>query len=369
LQYRRFGSTELPISCFSLGTMRCLESPEIYYRTVAAALERGINHLETAPSYGHSEEYLGLAFGRGIPRFDLYITTKLLPTVGNVEAELQAILGRLGTDYLDCVAIHGINRPEHLTKAIEQVVPALQQAQQRGIVGHIGFSTHGNLELVLAAIQTGLFAFVNLHYYYFFQRLAPAIAAAAARDMGIFIISPGDKGGQLFTPPATLVELCWPFSPLALTYRWLLQDRRVTTLSVGAARPEELEAPLAVATGALSAEETATLDKLARHLQRSLDMDLCSQCQACLPCPEDIAIPEILRLRNLAVAYDLVDYGQYRYRMLENAGHWFPGQRGNHCTDCGDCLPRCPQQLNIPNLLADAHNRLHSGEGRRLWDN
>jgi uncharacterized protein len=349
--------------------MRCLESPEMYYCTVAAALERGINHLETAPSYGHSEEYLGLALGRGIPRSDVYITTKLLPTVEDVTAELQAIMGRLGTEYVDCIAIHGINRPEHLNRAIEHLVPALQQAQQRGLVGHIGFSTHGDLALVLAAIQTGLFAFVNLHYYYFFQRLAPAIAAAQSQDMGIFIISPGDKGGQLFHPPAKLLELCQPFSPLALTYRWLLQDERVTTLSVGEANPEELAGPLAVAAGPLSTEETSTLDKLFQHLQKSLDTDLCSQCHECLPCPEDIAIPEILRLRNLAVAYDLVDYGQYRYRMLENAGHWFPGQRGNHCTECGDCLPRCPQQLNIPGLLADAHDRLQSGEGRRLWDN
>ncbi len=35
-----------------------------------------------------------------------------------------------------------------------------------------------------------------------------------------------------------------------------------------------------------------------------------------------INIPEVLRLRNLAVAYEMTDFGQYRYRMLENAGHW-----------------------------------------------
>jgi uncharacterized protein len=363
------GRTELPISCFSLGTMRCLESPEVYYRTVVAALERGVNHLETAPSYGPSEEYLGQALGRGLARADLYITSKLLPTIENVEQELQAILDRLRTSYLDCIAIHGINRPEHLTEAIERLVPALQQAQARGLVRHIGFSTHGDLDLVTRAIKTGLFSFVNLHYYYFSQRLAPAIELAQAQDMGVFIISPGDKGGQLFRPSAKLLELCQPYSPLALTYRWLLQDQRVTTLSVGAARPEELMEPLAIEAGPLDEQEAATLARLTQYLQDALGADLCGQCQACLPCPEDIAIPEILRLRNLAVAYDMTSYGQYRYRMLENAGHWFPGQRGNRCTDCGDCLPRCPQALNIPQLLGDTHDRLHTGEGRRLWDN
>ncbi|MEO0928982.1 MAG: 4Fe-4S dicluster domain-containing protein, partial [Cyanobacteria bacterium J06643_13] len=91
------------------------------------------------------------------------------------------------------------------------------------------------------------------------------------------------------------------------------------------------------------------------------------QCYECLPCPEQINIPEVLRLRNLAVAYDMSDYGQYRYGMLENAGHWFPGMKGNKCTDCGDCLPRCPENLDIPNLLRDTHQSLKGKQRRRLW--
>jgi uncharacterized protein len=372
LEYRRFGRTDLSLSSFSLGTMRCLSSPQVFYQTLQRAINQGVNHVETAPSYGRSEEYLGLALQRGIPRESIYLTTKVLPTVGSQEesvvAKIMASSQRLQTNYIDCVAIHGINTPEHLLRSIEYIVPELQKLVSQGLIGHIGFSTHGSLDLVLQAIQTGLFEFVNLHYYYFFQRMAPAIAAAHAQDMGIFIISPGDKGGQLFTPPAKLVKLCQPYDPLELTYRWLLQDSRVTTLSVGAAVPEELDLPLGIKADALRAEELEVIDRLQFHLQTELDADFCSQCHACLPCPEEINIPEILRLRNLAVAYEMVDYGKYRYRMLENAGHWFPGRRGPHCTECGDCLPRCPQQLNIPELLFDADDRLKSSAGRRLWD-
>lgn len=369
--YRRFGKTNLNLSVFSCGTMRCLESAEIFRETIEAALASGVNHLETARGYGKSELYLGqaIASGLGVLRENLYITTKVLPTPDpeKMRREIDASLELLQIDYLDCLAIHGINTWEHLDQT-KSSWSAIQAALDSGKIRHVGFSTHAPLEIILATIQTNLFEFVNLHYYYFFQRHAPAIDQAHAQDLGIFIISPADKGGLLYDPPVKLQELCAPHQPLDLTYRWLLNDPRITTLSFGAATAAEV-APVLTSNYSqpLSSAEIAIFENIETHLHQSLGTDKCSQCYACLPCPENIAIPEILRLRNLAVAYDMTNYGEYRYGMLGNAGHWVPGAKGDRCTQCGDCLPRCPEQLPIPQLLENTHQKLKGSPRRRLW--
>jgi len=375
MRYRRFGKTNLLLSVFSLGTMRCLGSESEAQTTVQEAIARGINHLETARGYGKSEQYLGniLKTELPIPRKQLYITTKLPPTpdANLMRQWLYESLERLQVDYLDCLAIHGINTWEHLAwvKSPTGCMQAVQEAVTKGYVRHVGFSTHAQLEVILAAINTDLFEFVNLHYYYFFVRNAAAVELAHQKDLGIFIISPADKGGQLYTPPAKLKMLCHPFSPLELNYRFLLSDRRITTLSIGPAIPAELKEPLAVANRdeSLTPMEIEAFSRLEAQLTDALGTDCCSQCYQCLPCPENIQIPEVLRLRNLAVAYEMTDFGKYRYGMFENAGHWFPGSKGNRCTSCGDCLPRCPEQLDIPTLLLDTHKRLGGSPRRRLW--
>ncbi|WOD39533.1 aldo/keto reductase [Nodosilinea sp. E11] len=373
MQYRRFGRTNLNLSVLSLGTMRALASKSVFFDTLRAGLALGINHIETAQGYGSSERWLGDFLQTADRPPNLVITTKITPQpdAATMAQRLADSLERLGLDCIPCLAIHGINTPEQLALVSDPqgCMAAVRRFQSEGKIGHVGFSSHGSREVIEGAIATDQFDFVNLHYYYFFQRHAPLLDLATDRDMGIFIISPGDKGGMLYSPPTQLKELCAPFSPLELTYRWLLSDPRVTTLSTGPATPAEL-APLETLgdrTQPLAPEELTTLERLSAHETKVLGADRCAQCYACLPCPEAIHIPEVLRLRNLAVAYDMQPFGTYRYRMFENAGHWFPGRKASHCTDCGDCLPRCPEQLDIPALLRDTHDRLQGPARRRLW--
>ena len=375
MQYRRFGKTNLHLSVFSLGTMRYLTDSENVQQTIEKALSLGINHLETARGYGDSEAYLGKAIkaGLSVPRNQIYITTKIPPTADadTMRQYIDESLNRLNLDYLDCLGIHGLNTWQHLewVQSKNGCMQAVEEALNDGRVRHIGFSTHGSLDVILAAINTDFFEFINLHYYYFFQHNAPAIQLATEKDMGVFIISPADKGGKLYTPPQTLKELCYPLTPLDLNYRFLLSDKRITTLSIGPSKPEELviSPELFDHNNELTKAESAIFEKLEHQQNHVLLTDKCSQCYACLPCPENIHIPEVLRLRNLAVAYDMTDYGKYRYGMFENAGHWFPGMKANRCTECGDCLPKCPENLDIPTLLKDTHERLQGKAGRRLW--
>lgn len=369
MDQRRFGKTQRHISVGSLGTMR-LPTAEAATAVLQGAIARGINHIETAPAYGQVEQYLGLALKRlSQPRSELFITTKLTPTADAdaVERQLEASLQNLELDYVDGLAVHGLNTTDHLAQVQTGMLTGMQRLVKDQRVRHLGFSTHGPRAVVDGAIATQAFEFINLHYYYFDPHLAPAIDLAHQQDMGIFIISPADKGGLLHQPPDRLKKLCAPFDPLTLTYRWLLSDPRITTLSLGPANIKELNDLPALSTAPLNRAETAVLERLEMTAAEALGTDRCSQCYQCLPCPEAINIPQVLRLRNLTVAYDMGTYGQYRYRMLEQAGHWFPGRQGHRCTDCGDCLPRCPEQLAIPTLLRDAHGKLKGPNRRRLW--
>ncbi|HSW45836.1 MAG TPA: aldo/keto reductase [Phycisphaerae bacterium] len=373
MQYRRFGKTDMRLSVFTLGLMRYMNpDPKVSCAVVRRAVESGINHLETARGYGDSEELLALAL-KEIDRGKVYLTTKVQPaaTYDGFMRDFETSMTTIGIDVLDNLDIHGINNPRKFAWAVDEkgTWRAVRKLMDAGTVRHIGFSTHGKPPIVLQTVNTGMFESINLHYYWFNRMLEPAVARAAELDMGVFIISPNEKGGMLFRPTEKLRGLSAPFHPMHLNQRWLLSDPRVHTLSLGPTVADELELHMRVAdeVGPLSEEEKAALDRWTSEHRSALGSDFCTECQKCLPCPVGIDIPEILRLRNAAVAFDMTEYGSFRYNLLDGSFDWFHGPTGDHCTECGHCQPRCPEKLDIPRLLFDAHDWLKTGTSRRLW--
>ncbi|GJL77203.1 MAG: oxidoreductase [Nitrospinaceae bacterium] len=379
MEYRRFGQTNEMLSVITLGGMRFThgwipprdhlpaESVKNCLETTRQALQLGINHIETAHGYVKSEHLYGVALKElAVPRDQVKMMTKGAPMTADETKELvESQLKALQMDYVDFYGWHGINNQERLQAAVKTGGPVetLHRLKEQGLVRHIGFSTHAPLDIILEALNTDLFSFVNLHFYYFFQRHLPAVKLAGEKDIGVFIISPNEKGGLLWKPSEKVRQAIQPMTAIQFSGRFCLSHPEVTTLSMGMHQPEHFSQNLAILndeTYFSSADETK---KTEMDSFLSSTADRCTLCDQCLPCPEDIHIPEILRFRNLLRAYDMVDYGKFRYNMLEGKGHWFPGNFAFKCTECGDCLPRCPENLNIPKLLMETHAELFDRKG------
>lgn len=166
MKYRRFGRTDMMLSQFSLGCMQFAgESPEENaIATIEAAVERGVNHLETARGYGNSEERVGKALQRIFKRQSresLYITTKIGPSskVDDFKRNFEKSMSLLGLDYLDNLDFHGPGSYETLKPALSSrgCLGYVRQLMDQGVVRHFGFSTHGYPKGVMDLVNTNEF--------------------------------------------------------------------------------------------------------------------------------------------------------------------------------------------------------------------
>jgi predicted aldo/keto reductase-like oxidoreductase len=390
MQYRRFGRTELQMPVFSCGGMRYQyqwqdlpqkDIPEENQHNVEAvikkSLEVGINHIETARGYGSSEMQLGQILAQ-LPREKLILQTKVPPDADShkFRQQFEQSLHYLRVDYVDLLGLHGINTPELLEYSLRPggCLDQAKQLQDQGKVRFIGFSTHGPTDIIMEAIKTNQFDYVNLHWYWIFQNNWPAIVEANRHDMGVFIISPSDKGGMLYQPPQKLVNLCQPLSPMVFNNLFCLSHPQVHTLSIGAAKPSDFDEHLKTLSFLAKSETILPLilERLETEAKRVLGAEWLKTWHKGLPnyedTPNNINIPIILWLRNLALAYDLVDYAKMRYNLLGSASHWFPGNKADKLAevDLSECLKHSPYGEKIPQLLRETEKLLGGEEVKRL---
>jgi predicted aldo/keto reductase-like oxidoreductase len=388
--YRRFGCTELRMPVLTCGGMRyqqswqddgmdkvSADSQANLEACIHRAVESGMNHIETARGYGTSEIQLGRILP-SFPRDRLIVQTKVAPQESR-DAFLRVFeksLGNLRLDYVDLLGIHGINTQELLDLTLRGgSLDAALDLQERGLVRHIGFSTHAPLPVILNAINSGAFCYVNLHWYYFDQLNVPAIEAATARDMGVFIISPNDKGGKLYTPPEKLNRLCSPYTPMGFNDLFCLSDPRVHTLSIGVSRPSDFDAHLAVLPDLpdAAARVAPVVRRLEQEMERILGRDWVEQWNRGLPetdaVPGGIPVYHILRMTGMAKAFDMLDYAKMRYNLLGNGGHWFPGAKADASTDwaaLGQCLAHHPLADRFVAAIREAHALFNAEDVKRL---
>ena len=341
------------------------EGQENIERILARALELGIIHIETARGYGSSEMQLGFAL-KNVPRESYILQTKVAPEQDTKAFRnvFERSMKYLQQDYVDLFSLHGLNNRELIEHALRPggCLEEAYKLKEEGRVKHIGFSTHASNEEIVETIERGDFEYVNLHWYLIAQLNAPAIEAAAKKDMGVFIISPNDKGGKLYDPPQKLRDLCFPLDPMAFNDLFCWAHPHVHTISCGASRPEDFDMHVDALEYIDDAEAKIApmLETIYAEVSSQFGSDWLDTWHVGIPewdeIPNSINVKDTVRLWTWASALDLKAFGKWRYNMLGTADHWFPGKTVSAFDKDAmlQALSKSPHAERIIKILEDA---------------
>ena len=339
--YRTLGRTGLKITVVSFGAMLTPE-PEV----IRMALDQGVNYVDTARSYmnGRNEEIVGKAL-KGI-RNKVYVATKIRSSsrkkeamFRNVEESLQA----LGTDHIDVIQLHGLDGRDRVFSP--ETREALVRLKEQGKVRFFGVTTHTNQAEVLNALVDDPERFFDMALVaYNFKSGADvkeAIARAARAKIGIVAMKTQAGGYK--------TDALGPISPHQAALKWALQDRNVTAAIPGMRDTAELREDIAVmgmrfkyVDGLILKGYGAAIGPYYCHL--------CGKCEA--SCPVGVEISTINRCLMYAEGYENHALARYTYGKIPTS------RSASACLNCGDCLARCVNGLDIRLKMEQARKYL-----------
>jgi len=381
MQYKPYGQIGFMASNLGFGAMRLpgndgQTDPEISAPILRRGLDLGINYIDTAHVYGKG--FNEVAVGKAIEGYDrnkLFIVTKV--PAGDEEnanadewrRKLDLSLERLGT-HINLILFHGLrwNVFETFFHRNDMALAAARKAQAEGLVQHIGFSSHDTEENIIKLVDTGEFEGVLMQYNYLDRHNEPAITHAAEKGLGVTIMGPV-AGGRLAMPDGLVIDsdgmLEMKTPEMALRFVWSNPGVNIALSGMNTIEMVEENVASANKVGNLDDSESALVQDLMEKNQKLADL-YCTGCEYCMPCPNEVHIAENFRYMNWFKVWGMEKQAREAYEKLGTDkawGPWYPGgkitgMKADECTECGECLSKCPQDIPIPDQLREVTDTL-----------
>ncbi len=336
---KRLGRTELMVSVMGFGGLILPRiSHEDAAQVINRALDMGVNFIDTAKSYGDSEEKVGLAIsGR---QNECIVTSKSLANdKDTLLADIDIGLEHLKTDKIPVYQLHNVSSAVKLSKTLAPggLLDGLKEAQSAGKIGFLAFSGHKR-DILIEAIKTDEFDVVQIPINVVDRNTwRDVLPLALGRDMGIIAMKPLAGGALTDTSPEVI--------SLALRYA---VEQDISSAVVGMKSLEEVEQNIGacINCGPLTDLERERLLRAADSLSKTF----CRQCEYCLPCEQGLDIPTIFILDKHYTRFGARESARSRYALLE--------VKADECVECGECEERCPYELPIIDMLKMARAKL-----------
>lgn len=341
-------------------------------RELRAAVEGGVNYLDTAYIYPGSEAALGKIFERSGLRDRIYLATKLpqylIKSISAVEKTFREELSRLRTDHIDYYLMHMIT-DETQWRRLEAmgIRQWIAEKKASGEIRHIGFSFHGNTQMFLQVLAAYEWDFCQIQYNYMDENSQAGrrgLEAAAQRGIPVIIMEPL-RGGRLVNQlPGTALERMSAhqrgWSAAGWAFNWLWNQPDVSCVLSGMNSMEMLQENLALAgqaqPNALGAEDFALIEDVKREINAAIRVG-CTGCGYCMPCPQGVDIPGSFRCLN-EISIEGKQKARREYWQV-TALKRVPGS-ASRCIGCGKCEKHCPQSIPIREMLKAAAAELET---------